>query len=207
MLVDGKWMANWHPVQATDAKGGFVRQTSSFRNWVTPDGAAGPTGRGGFKAEGGRYHLYAALMRPWAHRARLDRAKADSGSTSGEPSRSVEPHITDQGCALRRLSGRQPGHAELAPPICTSSTRRPIRTSPAAPPSRCCGTSRRAPSSTTSPLTSCGCSIPASARWPSGPIDLYPQRCGRDRRPATHASIPASTTASIARLRDDPGGL
>ena len=44
MLVDGKWSAQWNPVQATDAKGGFVRQTSSFRNWVTPDGAAGPTG-------------------------------------------------------------------------------------------------------------------------------------------------------------------
>ena len=44
MLVDGKWTAEWHPVQATDKKGGFVRQTSGFRNWVTPDGSAGPTG-------------------------------------------------------------------------------------------------------------------------------------------------------------------
>ena len=39
MLIDGKWTADWHPVQATDEKGGFVRQTSSFRHWVTPDGA------------------------------------------------------------------------------------------------------------------------------------------------------------------------
>ena len=46
MLVDGKWTADWHPVQATDKKGGFVRQTSGFRNWVTPDGSAGPTGEG-----------------------------------------------------------------------------------------------------------------------------------------------------------------
>ena len=36
-----------HPVQSSDAKGGFVRQTSSFRNWVTPDGSPGPTGEGG----------------------------------------------------------------------------------------------------------------------------------------------------------------
>lgn len=38
MLIEGKWTADWHPVQATDEKGGFVRQTSSFRHWVTPDG-------------------------------------------------------------------------------------------------------------------------------------------------------------------------
>lgn len=40
MLVNGKWTADWQPVQATDAKGGFVRQTSGFRNWVTVDGKA-----------------------------------------------------------------------------------------------------------------------------------------------------------------------
>ena len=38
MLVDGKWTEDWQPVQAKDAKGGFVRQVSSFRNWITPDG-------------------------------------------------------------------------------------------------------------------------------------------------------------------------
>ena len=54
MLENGKWMADWQPVQASDEKGGFVRQTSSFRNWVTPDGRAGPTGEGGFTAEAGR---------------------------------------------------------------------------------------------------------------------------------------------------------
>lgn len=32
MLVKGRWISDWHPVQATDEKGGFVRQTSSFRN-------------------------------------------------------------------------------------------------------------------------------------------------------------------------------
>ena len=42
MLVDGKWSEAWRPVQSTDAKGGFVRQISSFPNWVTPDVAAGP---------------------------------------------------------------------------------------------------------------------------------------------------------------------
>ena len=66
MLTNGKWMANWQPVQAKDKKGGFVRQTSTFRNWVTPDGRAGSTGEGDFAAEAGRYHLYVALICPWA---------------------------------------------------------------------------------------------------------------------------------------------
>ncbi|KAF0676163.1 hypothetical protein PMES_01482 [Profundibacterium mesophilum KAUST100406-0324] len=63
MLRNGKWVADWQPVQAKDEEGGFVRQTSSFRNWVTPDGRAGPTGDGGFQAELGRYHLFVALAR------------------------------------------------------------------------------------------------------------------------------------------------
>jgi putative glutathione S-transferase len=44
------------------------RATTSFRNWITPDGSAGPSGEGGFAAEAGRYHLYVSLACPWAHR-------------------------------------------------------------------------------------------------------------------------------------------
>lgn len=51
MLIDEKWTANWRFRRRT------IRQISSFRNWVTPDGRPGPTGRGGFKAQAGRYHL------------------------------------------------------------------------------------------------------------------------------------------------------
>ena len=79
MLLDGKWVANWQPVQAKDEKGGFVRQVSSFRNWVTPDGAPGPTGRGGFRAEAGRYHLYVALICPWASRTLIARTLSGPG--------------------------------------------------------------------------------------------------------------------------------
>ena len=73
MLVNGKWTEDWQPVQAKDEKGGFVRQTSSFRNWITPDGRPGPTGEGGFRAEAGRYHLYVALICPWASRTLIGR--------------------------------------------------------------------------------------------------------------------------------------
>lgn len=44
MLTDGKWSGAWYPVQAKDEGGRFLRQTSSFRNWIMPDGRPGPTG-------------------------------------------------------------------------------------------------------------------------------------------------------------------
>lgn len=95
MLVDGKWTENWQPVQAVDAKGGFVRQVSGFRNWVTPDGAPGPTGTGGFKAEAGRYHLYVALICPWASRTLI--ARRLKGLTGAIDVTVVEPALAEQG--------------------------------------------------------------------------------------------------------------
>ncbi|MBW8301784.1 MAG: glutathione S-transferase family protein [Hydrogenophaga sp.] len=95
MLVNGKWTADWQPVQATDAKGGFVRQTSGFRNWVTVDGQAGPTGTGGFKAEAGRYHLYVALICPWASRTLIGRKL--KGLEDAIAVSVVEPALTDFG--------------------------------------------------------------------------------------------------------------
>ncbi len=68
MLVDGKWTSDWQPVQKQDEQGRFIRQVSSFRNWITPDGSPGPTGTGGFEAEPDRYRLYVALVCPWASR-------------------------------------------------------------------------------------------------------------------------------------------
>jgi putative glutathione S-transferase len=95
MLVQGVWTADWHPVQAKDDRGGFVRQTSSFRNWVTRDGTAGPTGAAGFPAEAGRYHLYVALICPWASRTLI--ARKLKGLESAVSVSVVEPELTDQG--------------------------------------------------------------------------------------------------------------
>ena len=95
MLVNGKWTENWQPVQAKDEKGGFVRQVSTFRNWVTPDGSAGPTGKGGFRAEAGRYHLYVALICPWASRTLMARKLKGLDQVIGLSV--VEPELTDQG--------------------------------------------------------------------------------------------------------------
>lgn len=95
MLVDGKWAENWQPVQAKDEKGGFVRQVSGFRNWITPDGDAGPTGSSGFKAEAGRYHLYIALICPWASRTLIARKLKKLEQVISVSV--VEPALTDQG--------------------------------------------------------------------------------------------------------------
>lgn len=66
-LVDGKWQDVWYDTKSTG--GAFKRTTAAFRNWITADGSAGPSGEGGFKAESGRYHLYVSYACPWAHRA------------------------------------------------------------------------------------------------------------------------------------------
>jgi putative glutathione S-transferase len=71
LLVEGKWHDQWYDTGATGGR--FVRRESQFRNWVTPDGSAGPSGQGGYKAEAGRYHLYVSLACPWAHRALIFR--------------------------------------------------------------------------------------------------------------------------------------
>lgn len=72
LLIDGKWHDQWYDTAAN--KGRFVRKESQFRNWITADGAAGPTGNDGFGAEAGRYHLYVSYACPWAHRTLIFRA-------------------------------------------------------------------------------------------------------------------------------------
>jgi putative glutathione S-transferase len=65
MLISGKWVED----EATQSKQGkFVRPDSIFRNWVTSDGSAGPSGIDGFKAQPNRYHLYVSHNCPWAYR-------------------------------------------------------------------------------------------------------------------------------------------
>lgn len=103
MLVNGIWKENWQPVQQADDDGRFVRQTSSFRNWVTADGSAGVTGINGFKAEPGRYHLYVAYICPWASRALM--ARQLKGLTELVSVSVVNPVLTNQGWAFGDFAG------------------------------------------------------------------------------------------------------
>ncbi|MGR3321877.1 MAG: glutathione S-transferase family protein [Pseudooceanicola sp.] len=70
-LIDGEWKTE--SLEKLAEGGEFKRKESSFRNWVTADGSAGPSGEGGFEAESGRYHLYVSYACPWAHRALIFR--------------------------------------------------------------------------------------------------------------------------------------
>jgi putative glutathione S-transferase len=103
MLIDGKWQGDWHPYQAKDKKGGFVRQSSTFRNWITADGTPGPTGEGGFEAEKDRYHLYVALICPWASRTLM--ARALKGLRDVISVSVVNPRLTAEGWAFGGFEG------------------------------------------------------------------------------------------------------
>lgn len=81
LLVEGKWADKWYDTKSSG--GAFVRSTAGFRNWITADGSAGPSGDAGFPAKTGRYHLYVSYACPWAHRTLIFRALKD-----------LEDHIT-----------------------------------------------------------------------------------------------------------------
>jgi len=70
-LVDGVWNSEWYDTKTSGGK--FLRTTAKFRNWITADGTAGPSGDGGFRAQSGRYHLYVSYACPWAHRTLIFR--------------------------------------------------------------------------------------------------------------------------------------
>ena len=103
MLINGKWQANWDPVQSQDEAGRFIRQNSQFRNWITVDGQPGPTGTGGFVAEPDRYHLYVALICPWASRTLMVRTL--KGLKAFISVTVVEPFLTDQGWRFGSFPG------------------------------------------------------------------------------------------------------
>jgi putative glutathione S-transferase len=68
-IIDGVWTDGDGPASAE-----FRRKATAFHSWVTEDGAAGPSGVGGFAAEAGRYRLYVSHACPWAHRTVIARA-------------------------------------------------------------------------------------------------------------------------------------
>lgn len=109
MLVDGTWQTDWHPVQAKDKDGRFLRQTSEYRDWITPDGQPGPQGQRAFKAETGRYHLYVAYICPWASRVLM--ARSLKGLQKVITVTVVDPRLSEQGWRF----GDFPGATGLDP--------------------------------------------------------------------------------------------
>ena len=97
LLIDGEWHDRWYDTESTGGK--FQRDTSKFRNWITPDGEAGPSGEGGFPAESNRYHLYVSLACPWAHRTLIFRSLKGLAPHIGVSV--VHPHMLSDGWELR----------------------------------------------------------------------------------------------------------
>jgi putative glutathione S-transferase len=93
MLIKGELVDNW--LEKEIDGGEFKRMESSFRNWVSVDGSAGPTGDGGFKAEADRYHLYVSAACPWAHRTMIFRKLKKLEHIIGLSI--VEPDMLEQG--------------------------------------------------------------------------------------------------------------
>ncbi|MTH98654.1 glutathione S-transferase family protein [Roseibium sp. RKSG952] len=98
LLVDGKWHDTWYDTKSTG--GAFKRSAAQFRNWLTTDGSAGLSGKGGFPAETGRYHLYVSHACPWAHRTLIFRelkGLSDHISVSV-----VHPDMLDKGWSFEK---------------------------------------------------------------------------------------------------------
>jgi len=85
-LVEGVWRDDAYEY---DEGGGFVRDTSRFRGWVTADGGSG------FPAVAGRYRLYVSLACPWAHRTLIFRKL--KGLEEAIPVTVVEPLMLEHG--------------------------------------------------------------------------------------------------------------
>ena len=48
LLINGQWRDQWYDTSGSGGR--FLRKDSAYRNWVTVDGAPGPTGHGGLAA-------------------------------------------------------------------------------------------------------------------------------------------------------------
>src|SRR3954465_4824367 len=92
-VIDGVWHPRFHNTKATGGR--FQRGQPKYRNWVTPDGGAGPSGTGGFPAARGRYHLFVSLPCPRAPRTPLFRKLKDLEDVISMDV--VEPIMGDEG--------------------------------------------------------------------------------------------------------------
>ena len=111
LLIEGKWLDQWYDTVSTGGK--FERSIAQFRNWITKDGSAGPTGKAGFKAETGRYHLYASYACPWVHRVLIYRKL-----------KGLEKAITSRTAAIMVETIMGEGGIKVIPDFCLKGLRK-----------------------------------------------------------------------------------
>ena len=81
LLVDGIWRDEQPGERTPDGR--FVRPATRFRNWVTEEGGAGPTGEAGFPAARFLRPGFASLLR--SPESRVSGAPRDVRVLGGTP--------------------------------------------------------------------------------------------------------------------------
>jgi len=145
LLINGQWRDQWYDTSGSGGR--FLRKDSAYRNWVTVDGAPGPTGHGGFPAELGRYHLYVSLACPWAHRTLILRSL--KGLEAIIPVSVVHWRMLENGWTFEDGPASYPTQI-LGPNFSMKSTSPATQITLAASQFQCYGTNAEARSSTTS---------------------------------------------------------
>ncbi|WP_299199229.1 glutathione S-transferase C-terminal domain-containing protein [uncultured Amphritea sp.] len=92
MLVNGVWQSKWDPVQKKDEQGRFIRQSSAFRDIISPDRISAVK-HGDSDSLGVR--LYVAYICPWATRTLI--ARSLLGLEEYIPVSIVDPKLSDDG--------------------------------------------------------------------------------------------------------------
>mgnify|MGYP006425954431 CR=1 FL=1 len=96
-LINGEWRKEGYE---KDSDGRFLRNSTTFRNWITQDGSSG------FSPESGRYHLYVSLACPWAHRTLIMRKL--KGLENAITLSIVDPYMGEEGWQFSNAPGAIP---------------------------------------------------------------------------------------------------
>ncbi len=97
MMIDGKWTNEKYE---QDDKGRFKRNSTTFRERITANGASG------FPAVANRYHLYVSYACPWAHRTLIMRQL--KGLTDAISISVVDPLMASDGWEFSDFPGTIP---------------------------------------------------------------------------------------------------
>lgn len=97
MLINGEWRKEGYE---KDSDGRFLRNPTTFRNWVKADGTSD------FTPEAERYHLYVSLACPWAHRTLIMRKL--KGLEDAITLSIVDPSMGEEGWQFSNIPGTIP---------------------------------------------------------------------------------------------------
>ena len=201
-MVDGVWHTDERVSPAGDGR--FHRAETSFRNWITPDGAPGPERRRRLRGRARPLSPLCLVGLPvGASHADLPHAQ------EARPADRHQLRRTADGRRRLDLQRAPAGRISAAAPGSTRSTPRRGPTIPAGPPCRCCGTRSATRSSRTNSseiirmFNSAFDGVGGDASR-----DYYPEPLARRDRPAQRRHLCDGQQRRLSlRLRRHAGGL